>query len=124
MTKILIVDDEPLIAELLQDRLEAEGFEVVTQHNGLDALQTMLTLRPDVVISDLMMPSMGGVPMLTAMQENAYLADTPVILMSGRPEDDVPQDCRNYKAFLRKPMKLDDVVATVQRVTAGEDGQD
>ncbi|SAI56413.1 nitrogen regulation protein NR(I) [Bordetella ansorpii] len=123
MTKILIVDDEPLIAELLQDRLEAEGFEVVTQHNGLDALQTMLTLRPDLVISDLMMPSMGGVPMLTAMQENAYLADTPVILMSGRPEDDVPKDCRNYKAFLRKPMKLDDVVATVQRVTAGEDGR-
>ncbi|ARP95543.1 response regulator [Bordetella genomosp. 13] len=121
MTKILIVDDEPLVAEMLQDRLEAEGFEVVIQHNGLDALQTMLTLRPDVVISDLMMPSMGGVPMLTAMQENAYLADTPVILMSGRSEDDVPRDCRNYAAFLRKPMALDDMVAAVQRVTSRHD---
>jgi len=118
MTKILIVEDEPLVAELLQDCLEAEGFEVVLHRNGLDALQAMLTLRPDVVISDLMMPSMGGASLLTAMWENAYLADTPVILISGRSEDDVPEDCRNYRAFLRKPMRLEDVVATVRRVAS------
>jgi len=120
MTKILIVDDEPLVAELLQDRLEAEGYEVVTQDNGLDALQAMLALRPDIVIADIMMPSMGGAPMMMAMRENAYLADTPVILISGRPEDDVPEHCRDYAAFLQKPMRLDEMVSTVRRIAAGQ----
>lgn len=124
MTKILIVDDEPLVAELLQDRLEAEGYEVVTQDNGLDALQAMLALRPDIVIADIMMPSMGGAPMLTAMRENAYLADTPVILISGRPEDDVPDHCRDYAAFMQKPMRLDEMVSTVQRIVGGQDKPD
>lgn len=116
MTKVLIVDDDEVITELLRDCLDALGFDVATDTQGLDALRKMLHMRPDVVISDLAMPGMGGAPLLTAMQENAYLSEIPVILMSGSPEHEVRVLCRGYAAFLAKPFAMDEMVTVVRRL--------
>lgn len=116
MTKILIVDDEPSITQLMREALDAEGYEVSAESDGLKALGCMLEAHPDLVISDVMMPGMGGAPLLTAMQENAYLNTIPVIVMSGRPEQQVRELCSGYAAFLAKPFPLDDMLRLVQEV--------
>jgi DNA-binding response OmpR family regulator len=123
MAKILIVDDEPSVAEILCDCLTAEGYDTSTVYDGLNALRTMLDIRPDLVISDVMMPGMGGAPLLTAMHENAYLDSIPVIIMSGWPQQHVRDLCTGYAAFLSKPFPMSDMVATVRSLVEPGDAR-
>lgn len=116
MTKILVVDDQPMLIEMLSELLGAEGYDVTTHTDGLTALQQMLNLRPDVVITDFSMPGMHGGALLTAMRENAYLSDTPVLVLSGRSEYEVGESCVGYAAYLRKPAEPAEVLETVRRL--------
>ncbi|MDQ8035457.1 MAG: response regulator, partial [Bordetella sp.] len=106
MTKILLVDDQPMIVDMLSEFLHDEGYDVHTHTDGLTALQQMLELRPDLVITDFNMPGMDGGALLTAMRENAYLNETPVLILSGRPEHEVEEACQGHAAHLRKPAEL------------------
>lgn len=116
MTKILVVDDQPTLIELLSEFLGDEGYDVTGHTDGLTALQQMLAVRPDVVITDFSMPGMHGGALLTAMRENAYLCDTPVVVLSGRPEYEVDQACEGYAVYLRKPAEPTEVLAAVRRL--------
>lgn len=82
--KILVVDDADEIRELLKDFLEPAGYEVATAENGSEALRTMYRYRPSLVISDVAMPEMDGLDLLTRMRE---FTETPVILLSGHGEE-------------------------------------
>ena len=117
MTKILVVDDQPVLIELLSEFLGDEGYEVTTHTDGLTALQQMLAVRPDLVITDFSMPGMHGGALLTAMRENAYLSDTPVLVLSGRPEHEIDAACEGYAAYLSKPADPAEVLRTICRVT-------
>ncbi|OZI40837.1 alkaline phosphatase [Bordetella genomosp. 1] len=116
MTKILLVDDQPMIVDMLSEFLHDEGYDVHTHTDGLTALQQMLELRPDLVITDFNMPGMDGGALLTAMRENAYLNETPVLILSGRPEHEVEEACQGHAAHLRKPAELTAVLDTVHRL--------
>ena len=118
MAKIVVVEDEPDMAELLCHSLQAQGHEVVTTGEGLQALSLMLESIPGLVLADVMMPEMGGAPMLTAMRENAYLGEVPVILISGLAEEQVREQCTGYTAFLRKPFTLAAMTQLVDEVLA------
>ncbi len=117
MTKILLVDDQPTLVALMSEFLSGEGYEVTTHTDGLTALQQMLDLRPDLVITDLSMPGMDGGALLTAMRENAYLHDTPALVLSGRPAHEIHEACEGRAVLMRKPAGLDDVLAAVRRLT-------
>ena len=93
MTKILLVDDQPVLVALMSEFLSGEGYDVTTHTDGLTALRQMLEVRPDLVITDFSMPGMDGGALLTAMRENAYLGDTPVLVLSGRPESEIAAAC-------------------------------
>ena len=116
MAKIVVVEDEPDMAALLCESLQSQGHEVVSTGEGLEALNVMLASIPALVLADVMMPEMGGAPMLTAMRENAYLSEVPVILISGLAEDQVQAQCSGYTAFLRKPFTLAAMTALVDDV--------
>lgn len=104
------------MAALLCQCLEEEGHDVASTHEGLQALSTMLSSIPDLVLTDVMMPEMGGAPLLTAMQENAYLQEVPVILISAMDQDYVESVCSGHAAFLRKPFPMHTLVDTVKQV--------
>lgn len=133
MTKILLVDDQPTLVDLLSEFLSSEGYDVSTHTDGLTALQQMLSLRPDLVITDFSMPGMNGAALLTAMRENAYLHDTPVLVLSGRPEHEIDAACegadgkgaarKGYAAYMRKPTELVDVLETIRRVLPAASGK-
>jgi CheY-like chemotaxis protein len=116
MATILIVDDEFGIGELLEALLEDDGHRVLTAMNGRHALERIAEAKPDLVISDLMMPVMDGAALLTAMRENAELRSTPFALMCALPETSIADRVSGYDAFLRKPFKLAEISRLVAKL--------
>jgi CheY-like chemotaxis protein len=82
VTKVLIVDDESFIINLLQNGLTANGFDVITADNGFDALLAVEEQKPDVVITDIMMPRLTGLEFLKALKNNPATAGTRLIWCS------------------------------------------
>jgi DNA-binding response OmpR family regulator len=85
--RILVVDDEMYIVNILDFTLHGEGWEVISANNGEDALRTLLKYEPDLVILDVMMPRIDGVEVCRAIKAREESADTPVILLSAKDRD-------------------------------------
>jgi DNA-binding response OmpR family regulator len=82
--KILVVDDEPKIAEICQDYLKAAGYEVVTAMTGPDGLAAARREKPDLVVLDLMLPEMDGLDVCRALRRES---DVPIIMLTARVEE-------------------------------------
>ena len=121
MATILIVEDEFAIAELLEMVLEDEGYHIVRASDGRRGLECLADdLRPDLIISDFMMPVLDGAGMIQTMRENDAQRDIPYIIMSSMPEANVRQRIQDYAAFVRKPfhiLRMIELVATILRTT-------
>jgi CheY-like chemotaxis protein len=115
MAVVLVVDDEVGIAHLLSDVLSDEGHRVVVAANGHEALKRAEQERPDLVITDFMMPVMDGAQLIKAMAEHPDLKGVPVFLISSVPEVAVRDKCSGYALFIRKPFRIYDVVDQVTR---------
>jgi len=85
--RILVVDDEMYIVNILDFTLAGEGWEVISANNGEDALRTLLKAEPDLVILDVMMPRIDGVEVCRAIKAREESANTPVILLSAKDSD-------------------------------------
>jgi CheY-like chemotaxis protein len=114
---VLLVEDDFEIRDILQDLLEAEGYDVVPAGNGRQALQFLAENRangPKLVILDLMMPFIDGRQVLDVMQRDHALADIPVIVISaiGR------ETPAGASAFLKKPLSLEKLFETVRLYTS------
>ena len=116
MSIVLVVEDEFGIAELFDAVLTDEGYRVLTAMNGKLGLETLVQERPDMVFMDYMMPVMDGSAMLAAMQADPSLREIPVVMMSSMPEAAVAERCSGYVTFMRKPFKIDKLVAMVKWV--------
>ncbi|PTL77081.1 response regulator [Vitiosangium sp. GDMCC 1.1324] len=90
MSKILLVDDEPELLELYTDVLEIMGCEVTYAHDGLEALELAHRQRPDLIVTDWMMPRMDGVELCWHVVHDAQLQGIPIILHSTRRAPRVP----------------------------------
>ncbi len=82
--RILVVDDVPDNVEILQMRLESQGYEVVTAGDGVEALEKVRELRPDLVLLDIMMPRMDGIETVKQIKADTSLPFIPVILVTAR----------------------------------------
>jgi DNA-binding response OmpR family regulator len=80
--KILIIEDEEIICDLLERKLTREGYSVVITNNGIDGLIKMREDRPDIVLLDIIMPKMGGFEVMEEMNKDKTLKDIPVIVVS------------------------------------------
>ena len=117
MATILIVEDEFAIAELLEMVLVDEGYHVLRASNGRQGLERLANdSRPDLVISDYMMPILDGASMIQTMRENEAQRDIPYIIMSSMPENNVRQRIQGYASFVRKPFRLLKVVELVASI--------
>lgn len=82
--RILVVDDEMYIVNILDFTLAGEGYEVISANNGEDALRTLLKFEPDLVILDVMMPRIDGIEVCRAIKAREESSGTPVILLSAK----------------------------------------
>jgi PAS domain S-box-containing protein len=79
---ILIVDDDPHIREFLRQFLEAENYKVQEAKNGLDAINQVKTIKPDLIILDVMMPQINGFDVAAILKNNPETRDIPIIILS------------------------------------------
>jgi CheY-like chemotaxis protein len=115
MAVLLVVDDEVGIANLLADVLSDEGHRVIVAANGQEGFKRAEEERPDLVITDFMMPVMDGAQLIKAMADHPDLKDVPVFLMSSAPEAALHDKCSGYTLFIRKPFEIYGVVDLVTR---------
>ncbi|MEL7021641.1 MAG: response regulator, partial [Bacteroidota bacterium] len=85
--KILIVDDEPDILEILQYNLEREGFKVAVANNGEEGLAIATEFNPDLIILDIMMPKMDGVELCRTLRTKPQFNQTLIAFLTAREED-------------------------------------
>jgi CheY-like chemotaxis protein len=109
---VLVVDDELAIVEALAEILAFEGYAVRSAANGRAALELLAKERVDVVLMDVMMPTMSGVDAGRAMQADARLRDIPIVLMTAGP---LPDSDVRWFTTLRKPFELSALMSAVQR---------
>ncbi len=115
MKNILVVDDELGSAEVLSLILEEEGYRAFCAVNGQLALIQARDVVPDLVIVDYMMPLMNGAEFSRALRDDPQFAATKIILNSGLPEVAIRAQFDGYDAFLRKPFKVETLLALVQQ---------
>ena len=82
MTKLLIVEDDRIIASIYTRRFQEEGFQVVRSANGQDALDKLTEFKPDVVVLDIMLPHVNGLEILRQIRSDQTLEKVPVIVFS------------------------------------------
>jgi two-component system, OmpR family, response regulator len=120
--RLLVVDDEPNIRELLSASLRYAGFEVETAADGRQALAVADAFRPDLLVLDVMMPGMDGFAVVRRLRETGR--HTPVLFLTARDaaEDKVSGLTLGGDDYVTKPFSLDEVVARIRAVlrrTAG-----
>lgn len=113
MDKILVVDDEAEIAELIAMILDEEDIDVLTAGDGPEALGIALEEHPWMVLTDIMMPRMNGVELCRRLHEAPQTQDTVVLLMSAAGKVD-PGEC-NAVGLIRKSFDLHTLSETVHR---------
>lgn len=86
-TRILIVDDEPDILEILEYNLSAEGYQVEKAKNGLEALKKAFEWNPHLVLLDVMMPEMDGIEACEQLRKSPKLSDLIIVFLTARSED-------------------------------------
>jgi DNA-binding response OmpR family regulator len=84
--KILMIDDEQDYADMVQMRLEANHYEVVTANNGADGLQAAQTQHPDLILLDVMMPGMDGFEVLRKLRRSETTKHIPVVMLTAKGE--------------------------------------
>jgi two-component system, chemotaxis family, chemotaxis protein CheY len=114
--RILVVDDDPDIRELLFSALEDEGFEVVPAANGHEALATIRTFRPDVIVLDLMMPVMDGWQFAKELREREE--DIPIVLLSAARDLRAHAKTLSAAEIIEKPFDLSELVPKIARVAS------
>jgi len=122
-SRVLVVDDDPVIVRLLEVNLRLEGHEVDTASRGEEALTRAAEVRPDVVILDVMMPGLDGWETCRRLRDVPGFAETPVVFLSARAQDDDRSrgDTLGSVSYVTKPFDPVRLMELVRRLLGGED---
>ncbi|WP_101832228.1 response regulator [Frankia canadensis] len=120
--RVLVVDDDAVIRQLVVVNLELEGFEVHTAVDGVDALEMVREVRPQVITLDIMMPRMDGWDVATALREDPSTVDIRLIMLTARAQEaDVKRGSRiGVDYYLTKPFDPDELITVVHKLAAGQ----
>lgn len=127
--RILIVEDEEAIVEVVSQTLRRHGYETVSASDGDDALEKAFSLRPDLVILDLMLPKMDGWEVCRRLKADRQTASIPVLMLTARREErDVVEGLEiGADDYMKKPFSLSELAARVKallrRSDPGETGR-
>lgn len=116
--KVLVVDDEPEITDIVQTFLTESGYSVDVLNNPRDAVTKAKQFKPDVILLDIMMPGTDGYTVCQWIKNEAELANVPVIFLTGKDRND--DQGRSFKAggdmFIKKPFSCERLLEIVNIV--------
>lgn len=119
MSKIMIVEDDDSLREIYGIRLTAEGYAVISAHDGEDALAVAVRERPDLIISDVMMPKISGFDMLDILRSTPETQNIKVIMMTALSSEDQRERGERLGAdryLVKSQVGIEDVVNVVHEV--------
>jgi CheY-like chemotaxis protein len=119
MSKVLLVEDDPIIIRLYTKTLQLEGFDVQEADNGLSALEQIPNFKPDIILLDIMMPTMNGIEFLKRITAGTEEGKIPVIVLTNVSDSDVTMEAVHAGASLiliKSQTEPDDVVKAVKGV--------
>ncbi len=116
MKKILVIDDLPENVFMLQDRLEHEGYEVITAYNGSTGIEKALTELHDLILLDIMMPDITGIEVCRQLVNNPATKDIPIILVTAKSGAEDTKEGLEAGAFdyIKKPFNRVELLARVK----------
>ncbi len=116
--KVLVIDDERALAELLQVNLELEGFVVSKAFSGIEGLNKLPTEKPDIIMLDVRMPGLDGFEICQRLKTDPVTKDIPVILVSAfAQQTDIQKGLDAGAAdYIKKPFDVVQVVQTIKKI--------
>lgn len=116
----LVVDDSMLIRHTVCRFLEQRGFSVASAANGVEAMQILSSVLPDLIVTDLMMPKMTGSELISAVKANPRMARIPVVVLAGRrsASEMKPEGRANYVIF--KDIDIEEQLGKALAMTLGQ----
>ena len=122
MAVVLVADDEPAITDLIAQALGANGFDVITAHDGARALELVRSERPDIVMLDVMMPGVDGREVTRRIKADPSLRGIPVVLFSSIDEAQVGWRKAGADAFIQKVFDVFDLPELLRSLLAARSG--
>jgi CheY-like chemotaxis protein len=116
-TRLLVVDDDPTIREMLEMLLDSEGYEVSTACNGADALEVLPGLHPDVILLDMKMPVMDGWEFMDRYRTLPN-ATAPVVVISAAQDTARRAAEVGAQGYVAKPFAIDDLLRVLEETAA------
>ena len=116
--RVLIVDDEPDIVNIIQCHLESCKCEVITATNGVEGLEKAAKEKPDLILLDINMPTMNGLQMLERLKKHPELKDIPVIMSTVicEPQDIAVASSYGIADYITKPFELSELAGKITKV--------
>lgn len=97
----LVIDDSMLIRHTVCRFLQSRGFQVETAVNGIAALETLKSFRPDLILTDLQMPQLSGYQLIDALKADEETAAIPILVLAARPLAEIPLDARIHSLIYK-----------------------
>lgn len=119
MKKVLVIDDNPTIVELIKYAMNLQGsYQVVVAYDGVQGLERIYAEQPDCVIIDVKMPRMDGYQLVRCLRGDPRTADTPLVILSAmtREEDQMTGLLSGVDEYITKPFKPSVLHAVIERV--------
>ena len=120
--RILLIEDDDVMRELMQMTLEQNGYEVVTAADGVRGYDAALFLKPDLIITDIRMPGADGIHVVRRVRDTDSLAKTPILVMTAFGTGSATFSLQlGANAFERKPVDPQSLLTTIKRLLGERD---
>ncbi len=122
MAKVIVIDDEPFILMMIEDKLKKAGIEVITLRESINALEVIRKERPDLIILDWMMPELSGIELCRMLKADSELKEIPVYLLTAKGQDTDKQlglQC-GAALYITKPFSPRALLEIVNEAIGGE----
>ncbi|MCM8775780.1 MAG: response regulator [Candidatus Omnitrophica bacterium] len=118
--RILMIDDEPDVLEMLGNRLVANHYEVISASTGLEGLEKAQNEKPDLILLDVMMPGMDGLEVLKRLKSSNLTRNIPVLIISAKVQKESIQKAIAAGAvdYFVKPFPVSDLLGKIQKMVA------
>ena len=115
--KILIIDDEKDILELLEDLLSLKGYDVITALNGVEGIEKAIRERPDLILLDIMMPGINGFKVLSSLKEQKEVAYKGIIMLSAMGDSDSLIKAQELGSddYIIKPFEIKELLEIIEK---------
>lgn len=118
MKKILIVEDDLKMRKLIVDAFTEQGFKTEEASDGQEGLKMALDTKPDVILTDLIMPIMDGLTMVRKLREDAWGKDVPITVLTNSDQADTIADALDkgiFKYIVKSDLSIDDIVKRITK---------